>query len=113
MPPACRAAAFECSGCNYEITVANESNRVTDPTACPSCKRRWTFVLQHNHGIYADKQLVKMQESPNDIPEGETPQVGRVGERECWEGAGAGGRVLGTARPLPTRLPARHVQALP
>lgn len=24
-------------------------------------------------GVYLDKQLVKIQESPNDIPEGETP----------------------------------------
>lgn len=24
-------------------------------------------------GLYLDKQLVKVQESPNDIPEGETP----------------------------------------
>lgn len=60
---AIRAATFECSTCGHEVTVNNESNRVTDPTVCSECNKKWSFVLQHNHGIYTDKQLVKMQAS--------------------------------------------------
>jgi DNA replication licensing factor MCM4 len=31
--------------------------------------------IVHNRGTYADKQLVKLQEAPDSIPEGETPQT--------------------------------------
>lgn len=31
--------------------------------------------LIHNQSLYSDKQLVKIQESPNLIPEGETPHA--------------------------------------
>lgn len=31
--------------------------------------------LIHNQSLYSDKQLIKIQESPNLIPEGETPHA--------------------------------------
>ncbi|GFR47266.1 hypothetical protein Agub_g8953 [Astrephomene gubernaculifera] len=71
--PNLRYAVFECASCCHEIATANVNGRVEDPTQCPACKKSWTMGLQHNKGSYTDKQLVKMQESPNDIPEGETP----------------------------------------
>ncbi|GIL62005.1 hypothetical protein Vafri_16331 [Volvox africanus] len=71
--PNLRYAVFECAACGHEVATPNVNGRVEDPTSCPSCKKKWSMVLQHNKGSYTDKQLVKMQESPNDIPEGETP----------------------------------------
>lgn len=41
--------------------MANVGGRVEDPTACPACKKKWSMVLQHNKGSYADKQMIKMQ----------------------------------------------------
>ncbi|KAG2441090.1 hypothetical protein HXX76_003942 [Chlamydomonas incerta] len=71
--PNLRYAVFECASCGAEVAAPNVSGRVEDPTACAACKKKFSMVLQHNKGQYTDKQLVKMQESPNDIPEGETP----------------------------------------
>ncbi|GIL91733.1 hypothetical protein Vretimale_14863 [Volvox reticuliferus] len=71
--PNLRYAVFECAACGHEVATPNVNGRVEDPTSCPACKKKWSMVLQHNKGSYTDKQLVKMQESPNDIPEGETP----------------------------------------
>ena len=34
---------------------------------------RATMQIIHNRSLYADKQLIKLQESPENIPEGETP----------------------------------------
>ncbi|KAG2450350.1 hypothetical protein HYH02_004855 [Chlamydomonas schloesseri] len=71
--PNLRYAVFECAACGAEVAAPNVGGRVEDPTGCTACKKKWCMVLQHNKGQYTDKQLVKMQESPNDIPEGETP----------------------------------------
>ncbi|GLC33284.1 hypothetical protein PLESTB_000350900 [Pleodorina starrii] len=71
--PNLRYAVFECAACGHEVATPNVNGRVEDPTSCPSCKKKWSMALQHNKGSYTDKQLIKMQESPNDIPEGETP----------------------------------------
>ncbi|KAG2484937.1 hypothetical protein HYH03_016323 [Edaphochlamys debaryana] len=73
--PNLRYAAFVCAACSREVTAPNVNGRVEDPTKCPGCGKSWSMVLNHNLGAYSDKQLVKMQESPNDIPEGETPMA--------------------------------------
>ncbi|KAL3152230.1 hypothetical protein ABBQ32_001312 [Trebouxia sp. C0010 RCD-2024] len=48
---------------------------IEDPSKCPraTCGKPFTMQLMHNYGEYNNKQLIKMQESPNAIPEGETP----------------------------------------
>ena len=48
-----------------------------EPAACASqlCAAKQAMKLVHNQCLYSDKQLVKIQESPNLIPEGETPHA--------------------------------------
>lgn len=53
--------------------VSNEGGKVDEPMQCVRCKTKSAFELMHNQCMFSNKQLVKMQEKPNDIPEGETP----------------------------------------
>jgi DNA replicative helicase MCM subunit Mcm2 (Cdc46/Mcm family) len=106
-------AAFVCAACGHQVVAANVGGRVEDPTSCPACQKKWCMALQHNRGGYSDKQAVRLQESPNDIPEGETPlgvplyafdglvDVARPGDRVT---------ITGVYRAVPARANPRHVR---
>ena len=49
--------------------------RIQEPSACQNCSARNSMNLIHNRCLFADKQIVKLQETPESIPEGETPQT--------------------------------------
>lgn len=51
--------------------------QVAEPQFCTAqgCGARGTMVLSHNLSVFCDKQLVKLQETPDAIPEGETPHT--------------------------------------
>jgi DNA replication licensing factor MCM4 len=57
--------------------VPNEGGRVSHPTICANqnCMSKFTMTLAHAQSLFSDKQLIKIQESPNMIPEGETPHA--------------------------------------
>lgn len=46
-----------------------------EPTACPreQCKSPNSMQLIHNRCVFADKQVVKLQETPDSVPDGQTP----------------------------------------
>jgi len=71
--PDLRTAHFRCEKCAAVHEVLNDSGRVSEPEKCDGCGSKWTCALVHNACSFTNKQLVKMQEKPNDIPEGETP----------------------------------------
>ncbi|CAL8467630.1 g7168 [Coccomyxa elongata] len=66
-------ACFKCDSCQHEELVQNILGHIEEPKTCPSCQRKWMMKMVHNRSIYLNKQIVKMQENPNAIPEGETP----------------------------------------
>jgi DNA replication licensing factor MCM4 len=70
-------AKFVCERCGSAIWVANEGGKVREPHQCASqhCSAKHAMKLVHNQCLYSDKQLLKIQESPNLIPEGETPHA--------------------------------------
>eukprot|EP00884_Botryococcus_braunii_P014652 jgi/Botrbrau1/23188/Bobra.0041s0036.1 len=71
--PDLRIALYKCESCGAEEFVMNERGRVEEPTKCTQCAKPWTQRLIHNRSSFYDKQILKMQENPNAIPEGETP----------------------------------------
>lgn len=73
--PEMKQAAFLCQGCNHKEERFIERGRVVEPIECPHCKAKHQFVLQHNMCLFSDKQHVKVQETPESVPEGETPQT--------------------------------------
>lgn len=76
--PEMKTAFFECTRCHEQPEpVALEAAVIKEPTRCPNpqCNSQGTMQLIHNRGTYADKQLLKVQETPDSIPEGETPHT--------------------------------------
>ena len=71
--PDMRVAAFRCEVCGAEEHAFNDRGRVEEPAACAACGARWAMRLLHNRSGFFDKQIVKMQESPDAIPPGEAP----------------------------------------
>ena len=51
---------------------------IIEPTYCENCHRSHTFQIDHNSCLFSDKQHVKVQETPESVPEGETPQTIRM-----------------------------------
>ena len=52
-----------------------QMGRILEPTFCVNCEQRDTFEPNFNASIFSDKQHVKVQETPESVPEGETPQT--------------------------------------
>jgi len=75
--PDIQTAFFRCSVCRNEVEVPIDMGRIAQPTKCdnPPCQSQHTMELIHNRCAFKDKQLVKVQESPENIPDGETPQT--------------------------------------
>ncbi|KAK4752091.1 hypothetical protein SAY87_020889 [Trapa incisa] len=55
----------------------NPSGRIVEPTRCPKdeCAAQNSMSLVHNRCSFADKQIVRLQETPDEIPEGRTPHT--------------------------------------
>merc|ERR1719511_242525 len=58
-----------------ESPVEVERGRIAEPTLCTSCNTNHSFAIIHNRSHYSDKQMVKLQESPDDMPPGQTPHT--------------------------------------
>ncbi|KAF0980481.1 hypothetical protein FDP41_013695 [Naegleria fowleri] len=74
--PDMRGAYFKCSGCSASKYVPLTQGRVKEPPKCTSdtCSGS-SWILIHNRCQFYDKQVIKIQETPESIPEGETPHT--------------------------------------
>ena len=100
-------ACFRCTKCSHEVVTRNDRGNIDEPTRCPSCQARFTMALIYNCSAFVDKQLLKVQESPNDIPEGETPHTVSMFARQDLVDATKPGdrlRVVGIYRAQPVRV---------
>eukprot|EP01084_Bolivina_argentea_P272579 464138_1 len=75
--PDIQTAFFRCTLCHNEVDVPIDMGRIAEPTKCDNrqCQGNHTMELIHNRCSFKDKQLIKVQESPESIPDGETPQT--------------------------------------
>ena len=74
--PNMRAAFFRCTVCGHTEQVdVDTRDRIAEPAVCANCGARAAMEIVHNRCTFADKQLVRLQETPESIPEGETPQT--------------------------------------
>ncbi|KAK7196988.1 DNA replication licensing factor MCM4 [Novymonas esmeraldas] len=106
--PEIRVACFQCWNCHYqERSVSGDKGRIFEPTRCAHCGKTYSFKLQHNLSLYEDKQLVKLQESPEHVADGETPiSIGVVVYGNMVDAVVPGDRVVvtGVYRSTPIRL---------
>ena len=102
-------AFFECSVCSTPQEVFVSRGEIAEPQICinTACQAKNSMRIIHNRSKFADKQIVRLQEAPEHIPEGETPQTCSM----CaWEGlvdtAKPGDRVevTGVFRAVPLRV---------
>ncbi|CAF4874824.1 unnamed protein product [Rotaria socialis] len=71
--PEMRSAYFSCNTCSFHVQVEIDRGRISEPTVCTSCNTAHSFELIHNRSLFADKQFIKLQETPDEMPAGQTP----------------------------------------
>lgn len=71
--PDLKVAHFRCVICGHDNQVAIDRGRINEPAQCGGCHTKDSYQLLHNRSIYADKQLVRLQETPDQVPAGQTP----------------------------------------
>lgn len=72
--PEVRRAVYFCVKCTRRVSVDSIGNVINEPSTC-DCGEKYVFELRHNEGEYADKQIVKVQEDAECIPDGATPST--------------------------------------
>jgi len=74
--PDMMAGLFRCTNeeCKNEVNVKLVHWTIPEPTKCSNCNQNHSFQLIHNDCNFQDKQMLKLQETPELVPEGETPQ---------------------------------------
>jgi DNA replication licensing factor MCM4 len=73
--PDLKQAFFRCTVCSGPQEVMIDRGNIDEPTTCASCGAKYSMELVHNRSLFTDKQMVRLQESPEAIPEGETPHT--------------------------------------
>lgn len=70
------SATFQCTveECKNEVVVPLSQWSIDEPTRCENCGSSHSFQIIHNECQFVDRQLLKLQETPESVPEGETPQ---------------------------------------
>lgn len=71
--PELKEAFFKCCVCDNRELSSLTRAKINEPTECKNCKSKLSYELIHNRSIFTDKQHVKLQETPEHMPEGETP----------------------------------------
>jgi DNA replication licensing factor MCM4 len=95
--PEMREAFFKCIVCSLTTIVEIDRGRINEPTVCTNCNNNYCFSLVHNRSHYSDKQMIKLQESPDDMPAGQTPQtIILFAHNDLVDAVSAGDRVIVT-----------------
>lgn len=73
--PDMKDAFFKCSICSHGVLVALDRGKIREPTECPRarCGSKNSMQIIHNRCTFADKQVIKLQETPDAVPAGQTP----------------------------------------
>ncbi|CAF2151564.1 unnamed protein product [Rotaria magnacalcarata] len=105
--PEMRSAYFSCNTCSFHVQVEIDRGRISEPTVCTSCNTAHSFELIHNRSLFADKQFIKLQETPDEMPAGQTPvTVTVVAHNDLVDAVQPGDRVqvTGIFRAVPVRI---------
>ncbi|KAI9712422.1 MAG: hypothetical protein M1820_001635 [Bogoriella megaspora] len=73
--PDMKDAFFRCSVCNHSTKVDIDRGKIAEPTKCPRelCASSNSMQIVHNRSGFSDKQVIKLQETPDSVPDGQTP----------------------------------------
>ncbi|MFW5918887.1 MAG: XRE family transcriptional regulator [Halanaeroarchaeum sp.] len=73
--PKIQEATFVCQRCGAETVVPQTDAGFQDPYQCESCERQGPFQLEAEQSEFVDAQKLRVQESPEGLGGGETPQA--------------------------------------
>jgi DNA replication licensing factor MCM4 len=75
--PDMKEAFFACNVCKHTVLVTIDRGKIAEPTTCPrvACGSKDSMQIVHNRCIFADKQSIKLQETPDSVPDGQTPHT--------------------------------------
>ena len=111
--PDMKTSFFRCQVCNHSINVSIDRGKIAEPTRCPrqACESPNSMQIVHNRCEFADKQVIKLQETPDNVPDGQTPHsVSLCAYDELVDVCKAGDRieVTGIFRSNPVRINPRQ-----
>ena len=75
--PDMKMAFFQCAACNHAVHVPLDRGKIAEPARCPRpvCEAENAMQIVHNRCQFADKQVIKLQETPDSVPDGQTPHA--------------------------------------
>ncbi|KAJ6516151.1 cell division control protein 54 [Mycena sanguinolenta] len=75
--PDMKTAFFRCLTCLHTTQVEIDRGKIAEPTICPRdvCAAPGTMSLIHNRSVFADRQVIRLQETPDAVPDGQTPHT--------------------------------------
>jgi DNA replication licensing factor MCM4 len=108
-----KVAFFRCLICNHTVQVEIDRGKIDEPAACPRdvCASVGTMSLVHNRCEFADRQVIRLQETPDAVPDGQTPHtVSLSAYDELVDVSKPGDRlvVTGIFRSVPVRVNPRR-----
>ncbi|KAG9478930.1 DNA replication licensing factor MCM4 [Eleutherodactylus coqui] len=105
--PEMQEAFFKCQVCAFSTRVEIDRGRIAEPAVCKHCNTTHSMALIHNRSMFSDKQMIKLQESPEDMPAGQTPHtIILYGHNDLVDKVQPGDRVIvtGIYRAVPIRV---------
>ena len=72
--PKITEAAFECQRCGTMTYIPQSDGNFQEPHECQGCERQGPFRVNFDQSEFVDSQKVRIQESPEGLRGGETPQ---------------------------------------
>lgn len=72
--PKVTEAAFECQRCGTLTRIPQTSGEFYEPHECQGCERQGPFDINFDQSEFVDAQKIRVQESPEGLRGGETPQ---------------------------------------
>lgn len=75
--PDMKVAFFRCLQCAHTVQVEIDRGKIAEPARCPRdvCGAVGTLSLVHNRCEFADRQVIRLQETPDAVPDGQTPHT--------------------------------------
>jgi len=72
--PKITTAAFECQRCGTLTRIPQDGGDFQEPHECQGCERQGPFQINYDQSEFIDAQKLRVQESPEGLRGGETPQ---------------------------------------
>ncbi|KAK7049821.1 MCM DNA helicase complex subunit [Paramarasmius palmivorus] len=111
--PEMQHAFFRCLVCSHTIQVEIDRGKINEPARCPRdvCQSVGTMSLIHNRSTFSDRQVIRLQETPDAVPDGQTPHTVSLSVYdELVDVAKPGDRLIvtGVFRSMPVRVNPRQ-----